>query len=797
MLGVLKAGGAYLPLDPAYPKERLDFILVDAQPVAIWAADSTNSTDLNPLNPCNPRPNNLAYVIYTSGSTGKPKGVQIEHRSVVNFLESMRWTPGLNQDDVLVAVTTLSFDIAALELFLPLITGAKVVLASRETAADGRQLAKLLERSGATVMQATPATWRLLLAAGWKGHSRFKILCGGEAWNQELAEPLLARCGCLWNMYGPTETTIWSAATRIMPGQPVLISRPIANTRFYIVDRSFQLAPIGVPGELCIGGDGVARGYFKRPELTAEKFLADRFCDQLGARLYRTGDLARYRADGSIEFLGRIDHQIKLRGFRVELGEIESVLCEHPSVRQAVVVVREDSPGNQRLVAYVVQTESAPRDVGGPSDSRIKEACEAGVPSEGRTVGPTLKDELKEWVRTKLPDYMTPTDFVSMDALPLTPNGKIDRKALPSPTTERVVAIAASTAPRDALEQQLVRIWENILAVRPISVADNFFDLGGHSLTAVRLFSEVRKQTGRDLPLGTLFQAPTIRELAQILRNDGWSPRWSSLVPIQPGGGKPPFFCVHGGGGNVLLFRDLARHLGPDYPFYGLQSPGLDSNANHMTTIREMATVYLKEIRELQPEGPYYLGGFCMGGAVAYEMAQQLRAQGRQTNLLALFETYNHNGVTPASSLPRVVHNFTQKIYFHWANMMGLPAQQRIAYLAEKIQGARVRELSRISVLLAGATSLETVNEQAGYAYRPEHYPGEITIFEPKRNYDFHCKPRLGWHGFAETLQVIEMPVYPGGLFVEPYVRMLAERLREAIDKADRAQEVELLVAAG
>jgi amino acid adenylation domain-containing protein len=784
MLGVLKAGGAYLPLDPAYPKERLDFILEEARPVAVLegedphpalradlsrgerdrGASRAERSEGGPSPSGRGRPagpgEGLAYVIYTSGSTDKPKGVQIEHRSVVNLLESIQWAPGINQDDVLVAVTTASFDIAVLELFLPLITGAKVVIADRETAADGRRLARLLER-GATVMQATPATWRLLLAAGWKGNPKFKILCGGEAWDRGLTESLLARCGSLWNMYGSAATTVWSAATRIMPGQPVLISRPIANARFYIVDRFFQLLPVGVPGELCIGGDGVARGYLNRPDITAEKFLPDRFSGKPGARLYRTGDLARYRADGSIQLLGRMDIQTTLRGFHLELGEIESVLCEHPSVRQAAAIVREDNAGNQRLAAYLVQ-------------------------SAGRTLGPTQKSEIRTWVRTKLPEYMTPTDFVVMDALPLTPNGKINRKALPAPSAP--VESPTAAAPRDALENQLVRIWEDILGVRPIGLSDNFFDLGGHSLTAVRLFSEVRKQTGRDLPLGTLFQAPTIGGLAEILRKDGWSPGWSSLVSIQPAGSRPTFFCVHGGGGNVLLFRELARHLGSDYPFYGLQSRGLDGKSKYLTTVHEMASVYLQEIRKLQPEGPYYLGGFCMGGLVAYEMAQQLRAQGQQTNLLALFETYNFNGMAPPLSLPNRLQSLKQKIYFHWANVMKLPLMERVAYLREKIKGVRVRETFRVSGILAGEASLERMNEKAGCAYLPSHYPGEIILFQPKEDYDFHSKPRLGWDGFAAALEVFEMPVYPGGLFVEPYVRLLAELLRECIDKAEQPQ---------
>jgi thioesterase domain-containing protein/acyl carrier protein len=641
-------------------------------------------------------------------------------------------------------------------------------------AVDGHRLARLLKRSGATVMQATPATWRLLLAAGWKGNSKFKILCGGEAWSQELAEPLLARCGSLWNMYGPTETTIWSAATRVLPGQPVFISGPIGNTRLYIVDRFLQLAPVGVAGELCIAGEGLARGYWNRPELTAEKFLPDPFSHEPAARLYRTGDLARYRADGSIEFLGRIDHQVKLRGFRVELGEIESVLSEYPGVRQVVVVLREDSPGDQRLVAYLVQSS---RD-------------------------PATHAELRAWVRAKLPEYMMPADFVLMDALPLTPNGKIDRKALPSSALERFEFARAIVGPRDALEQQLVGIWENILQVRRVRPSDNFFDLGGHSLTAVRLFSEIRKRTGRDLPLDTLFQAPTIRELADILRRDGWSPPWSSLVPIQPGGSKPPFFCVHGRGGDILLYRNLARHLGSDYPFFGLQSQGLDGKGKYLTTIEEMATHYVREVRNLQHDGPYYLGGFGMGGAVAYQMAQDLLDQGQEIRLLALFDSYNHNGRTSSSSGNKFF-SLSETIYFHWANMAPLGLRGHARYLAQKVGEVGRRERERLWVKVANLAHrrdsdgnrlvrrfLEDVNAQASFSYRPKPYSGKLTLFKPRENYTPSSDPSREWSKFAlGGLEIITLPVHPGGMFVEPYVIALADKLRGCIDAGQKSEQ--------
>ena len=432
LLGILKAGGAYVPLDPAYPKERLAFMVEDAQVRVLLTRDGAiaglpeaktvridsdreaiaRESDANPAN--TETSTNLAYVIYTSGSTGKSKGVQIPHRAVVNFLTAMRRQPGLVEQDVLLSVTTLSFDIAALEIFLPLTVGSHLVLVSREVASDGARLSEQLANSGATVMQATPATWRLLLEAGWQGSRRLKILCGGEALDWKLANQLMKKCASLWNLYGPTETTIWSATYKVesesdsksaSDNGPVAIGRPIANTQLYLLDRHLQPVPIGVPAELHIGGDGLARGYLNRPELTAEKFIPNPFSDELGARLYKTGDLVRCRTDGAIDFLGRNDYQVKIRGFRIELGEIEAVLGRHPSVRKAVVLAREDAPGEKRLVAYLIPN-----------------------PEQKPSV-----DALRNFLKEKLPAHMVPPFFVVMEKMPLTPNGKIDRKALPSP----------------------------------------------------------------------------------------------------------------------------------------------------------------------------------------------------------------------------------------------------------------------------------------------------------------------------------------------------------------------------
>jgi amino acid adenylation domain-containing protein len=518
LLGILKAGGAYVPLDPAYPKERVALMIEDARvPVLLTqqklvaglpeqeAAVVRLDADMNVIareNEANPdsgvTPENLAYVIYTSGSTGRPKGVQIGHRSLVNFLSSMRRSPGLTGEDSLLAVTTISFDIAALELYLPLLTGGQVILASREVAGDGVRLLSLLERCEATVMQATPATWRMLLAQGWPGDRQLKILCGGEALPGELAGQLFERSASLWNLYGPTETTIWSSVYQIEADRSEahakqaaeLIGRPLANTQTFILDRHLKPVPVGVSGELYIGGDGLARGYLNHPELTAERFIRSPFSDTSGTRLYKTGDLARYRPDGNIEFLGRIDHQVKVRGFRIELGKIEVILGRHRSVREAVVVVREGVGGDRRLAAYLIPNE------------------ESTVPNV---------TELRGFLKEKLPEYMIPAAFVILTALPLTPNGKVDRRALPEPDLTRPELESTFVAPRTEDEKIIAEIWVEVLGLEQVGIYDNFFELGGHSLLATQVVARIRETFQVELPLRTIFEALTVADLAVTL----------------------------------------------------------------------------------------------------------------------------------------------------------------------------------------------------------------------------------------------------------------------------------------
>ena len=510
LLAILKAGGGYVPLDPAYPKDRIRFVLDDARVQVLLTQSSLHAnlhleapnyhaiyldTDWDVISKLpieNPQsdvaPANLAYVIHTSGSSGKPKGVEIEHRAVVNFLTSMLGAPGLTADDILLAVTTASFDMAGLELLLPLVAGAQVVIAGNTVTADGSRLAWLIQESRATVMQATPATWRLLLEAGWQGIPQLKILCGGEAWSKDLADKLLPRCRSLWNMYGPTETTIFSSVHQVEAGAKIVIGRPIANTSFYVLNASLQPAPVGVVGELYIGGEGLARGYLNQPALTKERFVADPFSGKLGARLYKTGDLVRFLESGCIEFIGRADQQVKIRGYRVELGEIEEVLKCHADVREAVAVAREDERGDKQLLAYVRAARSGDNFING------------------------LRSEL----RRQLPVYMVPRDIIVLETFPLTPNGKIDRKALPRPISSADPK-SSYLAPRTETEETLARIWCEVLKLKKIGTHDNFFDLGGHSLRATQVASRVRNTLQVDVTVRVIFQQPTIADLANYV----------------------------------------------------------------------------------------------------------------------------------------------------------------------------------------------------------------------------------------------------------------------------------------
>lgn len=801
LLGIMKAGGAYVPLDPAFPRDRLTYMISDVKaPVLVtqqnlvpqlpdtlvfshvvcldrdWSLVGQQSMEnLDPT----ADPENTAYVLYTSGSTGIPKGVEVTHRNLNNILCSMQREPGIGQRDILLAVTTLSFDIAGLELFLPLIAGARVVVCPREIAIDGSRLRQMLDDCRATLMQATPATWRLLIEAGWQAAPSLRILCGGETLSQELAGELLARCQELWNVYGPTETTIWSTLARVTTAsEPVSIGRPVANTQVYLLDALGQPVPIGVRGEMYIGGDGVARGYRNLPELTAQRFLPDPFRSAPGARMYRTGDLARFLPDGRIHYLGRMDNQVKLRGYRIELGEIESLLARHPAVSQAVVVVREDTPGDRRLAAYLT----------------LHAALDAPPPSVG---------ELRDYLRQSLPDYMIPSLFSFLDEFPLTPNRKIDRRALPAPQALPVNQRRNVIAPRTEIEQGLADIWKNLLKMDGIGVQDNFFDLGGHSMLAVQMLAQVQQAFDVNIPVTMLFQKANIQQLAEVIFQQQRPQKWPSLVEIRSSGDRKPLFCVHGLTGDVLWFFMLLPYLDPNQPVWGLESRGLDGMQPPFTTIEEMAAYYIQLMRNVQPEGPYHLCGYSFGGSVAFEIARQLKEAGDEIGLLAVLDH-----ATPKSGyyqvkfgpefLRGVAENLPHRIMDilrlrpdellarvqRYLYVMG-SALYRLVPFAQKTESRAQDLIDNAAKLPAATQEIIRLNNQALLKYDPGHYPGEVTLLRARGGRVLVSHEQdMGWSRFADRVNICIIPGSHLGLFKDPNIRYLANQIQGCLDAA-------------
>jgi amino acid adenylation domain-containing protein len=783
MLAVLKAGGAYVPIDPNYPQDRIAYVLEDAQVSVVLTETALAPTlpDTSATVICldeaiptlgsyptttpetSVSPDNLAYVIYTSGSTGRPKGVQIIHQAVMNFLTSMCREPGVTAADTVLAVTTLSFDIAVLELFAPLCVGAKTVIVSRDVATDGKQLGAWLDRSNATILQATPASWRMLLDAGWVGQSHLKMLCGGEPLTRDLANQLLPKGGELWNLYGPTETTVWSAASQIYPSQDaVLVGPAIANTELYVLDEYQQPVPIGVAGELYIGGDGLARGYLNRPDLTAEKFIPHPFSDNPNARLYRTGDRVRYRANGRLEFLGRIDFQVKIRGFRIELGEIESILTQHPSVKQAVVAAQVDPNGLQRLVAYLIPDQETPN----PS-------------------------QLRPFLREKLPDYMVPSAFMVLKEFPLTPNGKVNRKALPIPEVVRQDE-EGIVLPQNDLELKLVKIWEELLTISPIGTHDNFFDLGGNSLLAAQVVDRIQTDMNQTITLATLFQAPTVLQLAETMQSDAPSSPWRSLVPIQTSGHKAPIFLFEG----VSIYKTLATHLGNDQPVYGLAIAVNDDDQSRPETIETLAASYLAEIKTVQPKGPYIFGGISWGGIVAYEAAQQAIAQGDTVALIVLFDTILPGAYCKLS--------LQERLGVHWKKLQ----QEGLHYVLQRWQRnwgdtkARMNQVYGKLLTKFGIRLSNRVNyfvrhdwlEQVVASYDVPAYHGPVLLCRATQRVDrdmVKMLPRLGWDNLIENMDIFDVPADHLDVIKPPHAEPLAiymrDRLAAALNKLEES----------
>lgn len=634
LLAILKAGAAYVPLDLEFPKIRLEFMLEDAGVTYLitsrkWSgyfrcnareiiteeALVEKSVDALHEWPAGPFTNDLAYILYTSGSTGNPKGVMIEHHSLLNILFCMLHMPGMAADDKMLALTTTTFDIAGAELFLPLLAGAEIFMVDRETARNGEALLNILVNERISIAQATPTTWKMILGAGWNGHLPLTAISGGEVMSRQLADKLCARCQAVFNMYGPTETTIYSTGTQVLTGQQVTIGRPLMNTQVYILDADARPVGDGETGEIFIGGEGVARGYVHQDLLTRERFIADPFSGTAGARIYRTGDLGRWTKDGNVLFLGRADQQIKIRGNRVEPGEIEHQLVNLEDIKEAVVLLREDRPDDQQLVAFVV-----------PGHDDITRAHIAAW---------------RQALRNALPDYMVPASFVLVSEMPLTVSGKIDKKALPG-APQMSSPYASLRQPETDTERLVAEVWREVLNLEDVDTGDDFFELGGHSLIALELMTVLEEKTGKRLPIASLFEAPTVEKLSKLL--DGQSkPVFKSLVPIKPEGTKPPLYIVHGIGLSVMVFHSLAKNMDPDQPVYGIQAWGLDGDEEPLTTIEEMAGRYVSQVLEHNPRGPYLLAGYSMGGIIVFEMAKQLRQMGKDLRLLAMFDTYAGN----------------------------------------------------------------------------------------------------------------------------------------------------------
>ncbi len=730
LLAVLKAGAAYLPADPGYPAQRLAFLLADARPAVILTA-AARVADLSALvsvpvlaadEPITARAGEAgaagtssrqgsllsahpAYVIYTSGSTGAPKGVIITRYAMVNFLTAMAQRFGLNTTDRMLAVTTVTFDIHVLEWYLPLLAGASVVIASTDAIQDPAALAGLITAAGITVMQGTPALWQAVLAEQEQAVAGLRMLVGGD----ELAR-LAARMADLaagaTNLYGPTETAVWSTAAEI--GTSAGIGTPIANTRAFVLDRFLDPVPAGVTGELYLAGAGLARGYLGRPGLTSERFVACPFDGVRGTagRMYRTGDVAAWTPDGTLRFAGRVDDQVKIRGFRIEPGEVEAVLTAHPRVAQAVVVAREDSPGDKRLAAYLVPV-TGDQLAADPEDSRA-----------------ALAATVRAFAARQLPDYLVPAIVTVLDALPLTANGKVNRKALPAPDYAAAAAVTGR-GPVSPLEETLCEAFAEVLRLPSVAVDDDFFRLGGHSLLAVAVVSLLRKR-GISVSVRDVITAPTVRGLLDRMSLSSVRDALDVLLPIRAKGDRPPLFCVHPAGGLSWCYMPLARYVPDDMRLYGLQARGLDGTSQFPESVSDMAADYIRQIRTVQEAGPYYLLGWSFGGIPAHEIAVQLQAQGEEVAALILMDAYPlaDRAALPAERQPDpdvMMARLVDRARREAGEVLGAISEEEVLLLAQTFQkNLAIRAVHELGRFEGGALHFAAAGDEARAAAQAE-----------------------------------------------------------------------------
>ena len=811
LIAILKAGAVYIPLDPLYPKKRIDYKLSNSGAKVLVTTENytgryeigrqiiigseTRVTDeFSKESPkIGVRGEDLAYIMFTSGSSGAPKGTMISHRNLVNLLFSIKKTPGISPSDRFLAVTTFSFDMAALEIYLPLLSGAELRIADAETVRDGRALIQALAYNKITIMQATPATWKMMIESGWRKALDVRIFCGGEALSRDLANKLIPLCTELWNMYGPTETTVYSTIKKILnTGEQISIGHPIANTRIFILDQHLKHVPAGMPGEIYIAGDGLAKGYYNLPELTAENFIDNPFSEREGERIYRTGDLGKFVNDGEIIYLGRIDHQIKIRGYRVEPGEIEHCLNIQDGIKESFVSAVELKTGDQRLVAYIVPEknilESCANAVGDQNSS-------TSITEENLIFSPENVALWKGALKERLPVHMIPADFILLKKFPLLPNGKIDRKLLPRPGNLNT-RDKKHVFPRTDTEKLIATIWAELLGLESVGVYEDFFELGGHSLIAIQVMMKLEKETGQRLPLATLFNHSTVEALALLLNMDSKSITWDSLVPIHPDGTKVPLYMVHGAGLNVLIFNTLAKQMHPDQPIFGLQAKGLNDVDEPLERIEEMATHYISEIINHNPNGPYALAGFSFGGMIAFEMAKQLKAIGKEVSMLAMFDTevsQSHKFKPfPARAIYSAKHKINQ-LLFTFVLLREDP-KRTIEYKTESLKRRLIQLYWKIKYgkdqsqpgFFGYSNKIDQQNEIAAENYILTPYDGSIEIFRAKkRTFYMDDFSYLGWKPFAlKGVRIHDIPGEHNYIFAPPNDKEFAHILQKCLDNA-------------
>jgi aspartate racemase len=800
VLAIVKAGGAYVPLDLSYPRERLSFMLHDTHPsVLLVGEDGINldapstttlrvtadvaefsiESDANLDVKVGPR--NAAYVMYTSGSTGNPKGVVIEQRSIVRLVSDPNYMT-ISDRDTFLQLAPTSFDASTLEIWGALLNRARLVIMEPGTPSL-KDIGRKIEQEQVTTLWLTAGLFHAMVDEQLPSLATVRnMLAGGDVLSPQHVERFLDahRSSVVINGYGPTEGTTFTCCHVLhygdTIGKTVPIGRPISKTRVLILDEALNQVSIGQPGELYIGGEGVARGYLNQPQLTAERFVRNPYSGDPSDVLYRSGDLVSVRADGAIEFLGRQDNQVKVRGFRIELGEIEVVLQQHPVVRHAVALVVETGAADKAIHAFWTE--------------------KAGAVGDG--------SDLVFFAGEHLPAYMVPSNFTRLESLPLTENGKVDRKQLLAIATKNVLRRKAYMPPSDMLEMQLIEIWEESLGVSCLGVQDDFFELGGHSLLAARMFAQIEQKLRKSLPLATMFHASTIQKLAEVIRAEGWTPYWSELVPIQPNGARPPLFLVHGLIGNVLNYYGLRHHVPHDQPVYGLQAEGLSSGRASHFSIPAMAAHYVELVRSMQPSGPYFLGGFSAGGLVAYEMAQQFAKAGEKVRFLALFDSSidvvgGHWFKTFHSKRAKDRTIRALRANFHMMQNEGLG---RFVRAKRKNLGINLRIMIW---LLAGRLAKSggtkptaeprflTVREafvRAIRAYTPSPYPGSAVLFRTHGSDLENPDPSNGWRNYiGGKLDIQEVEGDHNNIFFEPHIGRLADQLINALEGVNAEHE--------